>query len=289
MENTFSINKEILTKLLLTFSLIFTTSSLYAEVPDSLKNKWMPTFTIELGFNQVSFTNWVQGGNNTISWTTKGDLQVNRIGSEWSYKNSIKITYGRTKNSSAGFRTTDNDIYIENVLVRELGWAVSPFISNSIRTSVTTGYDYTVTPAVEKVDFFDPGYVTQTIGFTYDKYQNIVTRLGVGFQEIFTNNNRQYSDEENKVKVFKFETGIESVSDINYKFDDGITLKSKVRLFSRFQHLDVWDVLLNNSLTFHITKIFVVNLDYILIYQQSQSLHLQTKEGLQLGIKYQFL
>ncbi|MCX6169555.1 MAG: DUF3078 domain-containing protein [Ignavibacteriales bacterium] len=261
----------------------------FGQIPDSLKNKWIPTFVAGLGINQIAFSNWVKGGDNSIAWTLLGDLHYDKIGTPWTFKNSIKVTYGRSKIGSETYRTTDNDLYVENVAVRDVGWVVSPFISNSIRTQIAKGFDYKVEPAVEIANFFDPGYMTQTIGFTYDKYSNVITRLGVGFQEIFTNRFRQYSDPINLADRFKFEIGIESVTDINYKIDDNIVYSGKMRFFSQFKSLDVWDVRLDNVIAAKVTKYISVNFTYLVIYEKVQSPYTQVKEGLQIGIVYNIL
>jgi hypothetical protein len=270
--------------------LLFVSAPLiFGQVPDSLKNKWIPSFVISAGINQIAFTNWVKGGDNSISWSFLGDFHYDLTGDVWSFKNSIKATYGRSKIGSSLYKTTDNDLYIENVAIYNLGWAVSPFASNSIRSSVARGYDYKVTPEVETANFFDPGYVTQTIGFAYDKYPNIVTRLGLGFQEIFSSSHKEYTDPANMVDGFKFETGIESVTDVNYKLADNILLQSKIRLFSQFKSLDVWDVRLDNIISAQVTKFIGVNFTYLLVYEKAQSPLTQTKEGLQIGITYRLL
>ena len=251
------------------FLLIMTAVSVnYGQVPDSLKNKWIPSFVISAGINQIAFTNWVKGGDNSIAWTFLGDFHYDLTGDVWSFKNSIKATYGRSKIGSSTYKTTDNDLYIEDVAIYNMGWAVSPFLSNSIRSSVARGYNYNVTPEVETANFFDPGYVTQTIGFTYDKYPHVITRLGLGFQEIFANGHMEYTDPVNKVKTFKFETGIESVTDVNYKLDDNILLQSKIRFFSQFKSLDIWDVRLDNVISAQITKIIAVNFTYLVVYSR---------------------
>jgi hypothetical protein len=261
----------------------------FGQVPDSLKNKWIPSFVVSAGINQIAFTNWVKGGDNSIAWTFLGDFHYDLTGDVWSFKNSIKATYGRAKIGSATYKTTDNDLYIEDVVIYNMGWAVSPFLSNSIRSSVARGYNYQVTPAIETANFFDPGYVTQTIGFTYDKYSNVVTRLGLGFQEIFANTHKEYTDPANKQKDFRFETGIESVTDVNYKLDTNILLQSKIRFFSQFKSLDVWDVRLDNIISAQITKIIAVNFTYLVVYEKAQSPLTQVKEGLRIGITYRLL
>lgn len=271
------------------FLLFIWASFSFGQVPDSLKNKWIPSFVVSAGINQIAFTNWVKGGDNSIAWTFLGDFHYDLSGDVWSFKNSIKATYGRAKIGSATYKTTDNDLYIENVAIYNLGWAVSPFASNSIRSSVARGYDYKVTPEIETADFFDPGYVTQTIGFAYDKYQNIVTRLGIGFQEIFANSHKEYTDPDNKIDGFRFETGIESVTDVNYKIADNILLQSKIRFFSQFKSLDVWDIRLDNIISAQLTKIIAVNFTYLVVYEKAQSPLTQVKEGLNIGVTYRLL
>ena len=272
-----------------TILLIFISLTVSAQTADTAKSCWVPSFVTSLGINQIAFSNWVKGGENSLAWTIMGDLHYDKPSKEWSFKNSIKATYGRSKIGGATYRTTENDLYIENVASYDLGWAASPFISNSIRTQLASGFDYKVTPETEIANFFDPGYITQTIGFTYDKYPNIVTRLGLGFQEIITNKFNQYSDDpetKNEVEKFKFETGIESVTDIDYKLAENIVYKSKLRLFSQFKSLDIWDVRWDNIVAAKVTKYISVNFGYLLVYEKAQSVKTQIKEGLQIGFVY---
>ncbi len=45
-----------------------------------------------------------------------------------------------------------------------------------------------------------------------------------------------------ETEAFKFETGTESVMDFNWDFMGNMIYKSKLRLFTFFEHLDVWDI-----------------------------------------------
>jgi len=71
---------------------------------------------------------------------------------------------------------------------------VDPFLGNSIRIQVTTGYDYKKDPKKSIVDFFHPGYITQIFGFTYDKLSLGTTRFRIALKEIFTDLHSLYSD-----------------------------------------------------------------------------------------------
>ena len=283
---------EKLNKYLTIILFAFMATAVSAQTPDSLKNIWEPSLTVGLGLNQAAFSNWVKGGENSIAWSVFEDFKLNLDGDVWSFKNQIKAAYGRAKIGSETYKTTDNDFYMEDVASYNVGWAVSPFFSNSIRTQVAKGYDYKKPDAPNISDVFDPGYVTQTIGFTYDKYKPVITRLGIGFQEVFTNKFTQYTDDPatlNEVEKFKFETGIESVTDLKYTLDTNIKYGFKLRLFSRFESLDVWDVRWDNVITAKVNSWLSVNFTYLLIYEKDQSPYTQTKQTLQIGIVYTLL
>ncbi|MDF1611658.1 DUF3078 domain-containing protein [Stygiobacter electus] len=270
--------------------LIFTFNT-FALVQDSLKNKWIPSLVTNIGFNQVAFSNWVKGGENSIAWSILANFSYNNTSDLWTYKNSLKGLFGRSKIGSGNYITTDNDLYIENLVSYNVGWAVSPYLSNSIRTQITKGYDYKSSPTKQISDLFDPGYITQTLGFTFDKYPNIITRLGIGLQEVFTNKFIQYTDNATTTDVekFKFETGIESVTDFDFKIDDNIIYKSKLRLFSQFKSLDIWDVRFDNIIAAKISKLISVNFNFLAIYEKAQSPKTQIKEGLQVGFVFNIL
>jgi hypothetical protein len=55
-------------------------------------------------------------------------------------------------------------------LIYHIGWAVSPYAGVTTRTAVTKGFDYS--PSCSKiVDFMDPFFLTEPVGFIYDQFQ----------------------------------------------------------------------------------------------------------------------
>ncbi len=270
---------------------LFICCSAYSqEQPDTLVNTWIPKGVAGLNISQIAFGNWTQGGDNSITYSVFGIFGLNYYTKTWGLKNYLKLTYGRTKIGNADFKTNDNEFYLETIYSLKFGWAVDPFFSNTVRTAITSGYKYTSDTTKEKIaDFFDPGYVTQSLGFTFDKDKIVKTRLGIAIQETFTNKLRQYSDDPattDKVEAFKLETGVESVTDLNLPLAENILYTSKLRLFTRFDHLDVWDVRWDNQITAKINSWLNVNFNYILVYEKSQSIKLQTKEALQVGVAF---
>jgi hypothetical protein len=276
-------------RLLILFLILFALNSYAQDIPDTLLQKgWNMVGVVGLNLSQSAFLNWAQGGSNSLAFSAYTNLGAIYFNDPWKWKNRLNLMYGRTRLESEGYRTTDNDIYFESVASRSFGWAVDPYIAVTFRIALTKGFDYSVTPDTQIVDFFDPGYLTEAIGFTYDKNKIITTRLGLAFQQTFSNRFTKYTDdpETNEIETFKFDTGIESVTEVKYDFLENMTYYSFLRLFSRFTSLDVWDVRWDNILTAKINEYFNVNLAVTVVHEISQTRRTQLKEALQLGISY---
>lgn len=259
---------------------------------DSTLYRWMPSLVTSLNLSQIAFSNWTKGGENSIAWSLGESFVLKFKTPKWHFKNELSSAYGQSKVGSEDFKVTDNELYMESVAAYSIGWAVDPYISNTIRTQVAAGYEYTDTSKTEVANFFDPGYITQSIGFTYDKLENFQSRLGIAFQETITDKYTQYADDPdtpNEIESFRFETGIESVTDGQFTLDENLLLKSKLRLFSAFDRLDVWDVRWDNVITAKVNNWLNVNFTYLLVYQKDQSPKTQMKQALQIGITYTIL
>lgn len=277
-------------RITLLFLFVFCNLS-FAQEADSTLYKWIPSLVTGLNISQIAFSNWTQGGDNALTWTVKGNFILKYKTTGWKFNNELKGAYGRTKLGGGTYKTNDNELYLESVLSYFAGWAVDPFFSNTVRTAISKGYDYEVDPAVEIADFFDPGYITQSIGFTYDQVKGIKTRLGFGFQEVITNNYIKYTDDTGTTELekFKFETGIENVTDAEFTVAENILMKTKLRLFTRFESIDIIDVRWDNTITAKVNSWLNVNFTFLMIYEEAQSLQAQIKEALQLGIVYTVL
>jgi hypothetical protein len=270
---------------------ILTISAYAQDIPDSLlKEGWNMTGVVGLNLSQTAFSNWAQGGSNSLAFAAYTNLGAIYHSFPWKWKNRLNVIYGRTKLEDIGYRTTENDIYFESVGSRNIGWVVDPFVSVTFRSAVTKGYDYSVADTnIQIVDFFDPGYLTEAIGFTYDQNKIITTRIGIAFQQTFANRFTHYTDDPetlNEIEKFKFDTGIESVTEVKYGFLPNMNYYSFLRLFTRFNSLDVWDVRWDNIITAKVNDYINVNLGVTVIYEISQTRRTQLRESLQLGFSY---
>jgi hypothetical protein len=251
---------------------------------------WTPKGVVGLNISQVSFQNWSQGGDNSLSFSILSNFGLHYIGDPWKWNNNLKFTYGRTKTGDNEFRTNDNEIYFESTLIRNVGWVVSPYLGITARTAISNGFNYNDNPATQIVGFLDPLYLTEGIGVSYDKSENFSTRIGIGFKQTIADKfNFKYSDDPdtpNEIEKFKNETGIESITEYEWGFLENMVYTGYLRLFGKFDDISVWDVRLDNTIVAKINDYFNVNLNVLLIYDVDETVRTQMKQALQLGISY---
>ena len=270
-------------------------SGAFSSTIDSTKikpNYWTPIGTVGLNVSQMAFSDWAQGGDALFAWSLSGNFGIVYNDSIWRFGNNLKMAYGITKtgqNGNSQTKINDNEIYFESILSYNMGWAADPYISNTFRSVIDQGFDYKKTPKEQISGFLDPGYFTQSIGFTYNRLGWMSSRLGFGFQEVLADSFAfKYTDNPNSANFekFKFDTGIESVIESKFLIDSNITYSGMLRLFSKFDQLDVWDIRNDNTITAKINKYFNVNLNVLILYERKMSLRTQIKEALQLGVAY---
>jgi len=271
------------------FSVQFSHAQDEVEKKDTL---WTPRGVVGLNLSQIAFSNWTQGGENSLSFSFFTHLGLDYIGMPWKWTNSLKITYGRSKVGDQEYRTNDNEIYFESVLIHRFGWIVNPYASGTFRTAVAKGFNYEVIPAQQIVGFFDPAYFTEGLGFAYDEDKGLKQRVGIAFKQTIANKfDTIYTDDPetpNEIENFKFESGLESVTEYELEFMENMSYYGYLRLFTRFNEFDKWDVRWDNIITAKINDYFNVNFNFLLIYEEDQSIKRQIKEALQLGIVYNF-
>ncbi|MEJ2614237.1 MAG: hypothetical protein P8Z35_04720 [Ignavibacteriaceae bacterium] len=62
------------------------------------------------------------------------------------------------------------------------------------------------------------------------------------------------------MEAFKLETGFESVTSFQQTIYDNIIAKSSLRLFTRFENLDVWDVRWDNFIIAKVNDLLMLTL-----------------------------
>ncbi len=253
-----------------------------AQVPADT-SYWKHSIVTGLTVTQVSYTDWAQGGENALAWSSRleGTSAYDRNAYLWS--STYKFAYGTTKLGTQGTRKTDDNIDLSTSLTYRIGTFINPYVSAALKTQFAKGYTYDATGlGTEISDFFDPAFLTQSAGLGYRPLTEVKTRIGAAVREIVTNRFRRYADGE-KTKV---EGGLESVTEVDTRVYDNIAFRAKLELFSAFKTFDQVVVHSDNTLAAQINKYFSTTLNVQIIQERPISPRTQIKQTIALMVSY---
>jgi Protein of unknown function (DUF3078) len=258
-----------------------TTTAEATPVPE-----WKSEVTANLTLNQGSFSNWIQGGTNFVSWQAGLNARFEQDNSGINWLNTGKFQYGLTYNNVQGTQITSDTIDIESVYSWKTWQYISPFVSISVQSQFGAGYNYAVTPSVETSNFLDPGYFTESVGLKYTPDKIFNTRLGAALKETTANQfEAVYSQNESVLTQF----GLSWVSELNLKLSDTSTFNSKLDTFWPGGNINLSVVEWDNLLTIGINKLLNFTMEDDFRYDSVVYDGIQIKELAGLGIGFSLL
>lgn len=253
-----------------------------------VKIKWNHKLTLGINLNQIAYSHWEKGGDNSIAWNVRLDGESRRHGVEWEWLFTNIMAFGQMKQQNTDTRTIVDKLDLDGAVIWKLGSAVNPYFGMGLLTQFSKGYDYARTPPVAKSHFWDPGYLTQSAGARIRIKDIFNSHLGIGFKETMTDNYRQYSDnpDTEKIEEFRFETGIESKTKLNANISQSLNIRIKLEMFSSFENIRIIDLRWDSLFTAKITKFVVATLNVQLNYDKDVIDKIQIKELFGLGFSY---
>lgn len=253
---------------------------------------WSEQMVAALNLNQVTFSNWTQGGENTVSWQIILDSKATRKAPRFDWVTTGTFTFGKTKLGDSEFRKSVDEIKIESVWTYKAGLDVNPYVAVTALTQFTAGYQYGDTSRTQISDFLDPAYFTQSLGLGYEPITDFKTRLGFAMKETITRRfPKPYADDPATPTIEKtrVEAGMTATLDFQRKLNQIVKLTSKADLFSNLGSIQEVDVNWDTLITAQISKWMHVNFNLKLIYDRNVSRSRQIKQALAVGISYSFL
>ena len=257
---------------------------------DSLSS-WTNTLSGKLNLSQAGFSNWRSGGENSLTWVSILDGKFIYQSPKTDFRTRSVFSYGQTKQSSTKFRKNDDLIDISSVISYLLGFTVDPYFAVTARTQFDYGYQYIGDSAVAISNFFDPGYVAQSIGFQYLYATLFDVRIGFSLKQTFSRQFTHFTDDPktDKIEKVKVQPGAELVSNFNKKFDDNLSLKSKFELFADFKGISTVDIRWDTYISYRLLKYIEVSFNFVMYYNFDESKQFQWKEILGIGLAYDFM
>lgn len=250
--------------------------------PDSLFI-WKHTMLLGANITQVSFTNWEQGGENSLAYSLSLEGKSSYRNDVLVWDNSYKFGYGQAKLGTEGIRKTDDKIDFESVVTYKMDKYFNPFMSASLNTQFVEGVTYDDSGKGTPVsNFFDPAYINQSAGFGYQPIKEVKTRLGFGLREIITNHFNIYAGG----KKIDVDGGFQSVTEVRWTIMENIALNVKLELFSPLKQLTQITVRSDNTISARVNKFLAVNFNMQLINDPTVLARTQIKQTLALGINF---
>lgn len=274
------------------FLLLLASLSCAFAQTDSVVSPWTHTLVSGLTVTQVSYSDWVAGGENALAYTVTLDGKSVRDVSVTNWSNSYKIAYGQTRLGSKGLRKTEDKLELESVLTYKLGTLLNPYASATFKSQFDDGfkYDDVLGTKAQTSGAFDPMYLTQAIGVGYQPMSEVKTRLGAALREVLSDNYGFADDPATTaIESSKIEGGLESVTDVSWRFEENILFTSKLEMFAPFNNIDVVIVRCDNMLAATVNKYITVNLTVQLINDATVLARTQVKQSLAMGLTYTLL
>lgn len=264
---------------------------------------WKVSGQASVNFSQVSFSNWVGGGKNSVSGVGLFDINAIYQKDKMQWNNTLKAGYGLLKEEKDEMVKTDDKLELNSkfgVQMKNEHLLYSTFVN--FLTQFADGHKYPNT--TDKIStFFAPAYLTVASGFDYqpsEKFSLFVTPVSGKFTFV--------TDEElSAAGAFGVEEGKKARAEmgaiVKSEFKTGlmknVNLATTLSLFSNYfnnpQNIDVnWDVAVNMKINDYLSANLLTNLVYdhdILIPLDDEGntgRRIQLKQLFGVGLSYKF-
>jgi len=276
-------------------------------------NYWLTQGNAQLLVNQASFTNWAQGGNNSVSGTAMLNYNITYNDSITIWENVFDFGYGLINTDEFGTRKNEDKIDIlsnfNHIAATDLYYS-GKF---NFKSQFVEGYNYP-NDTVEVSNFLAPAYVILSAGMTYKPNADFSFYLSPATGKMTIVNDDVLSAQGaygvtpgDKIRM---EFGAYATLDYKKELMKNITFKSKLDLFNNFTDPNAdnranIDVNWENSLNLTVNEYITVNIFGHLIYDHDILVplfkdvdgvevsdgvgrRLQVKQTLGLGFSYKF-
>jgi hypothetical protein len=276
-------------------------SSVFAQeaAPDTIDYSWKAGAQGTINFNQVSFKNWAQGGENNIGLQGISNFFLKKKTRRGKFENTLDLAYGVVKTGENPMRKSDDRFE----LVSKYG--LNSRIKNvkyttffSIKSQLAEGFKFP-NDSVVVSRFLAPAYFLYSNGMDYIPNDHFSVYISPISARLLLVNDPLLSAQGafgvDSGKLTRFEYGAYFTLRATTNLLENVVLNSKIDLFSNYnedpQNLDVAiDLLLNMKVNKYLTASITCNLLYddntkIPIYEEVNGVETKVAEGPRLQLK----
>jgi hypothetical protein len=255
---------------------------------------WERSLAAGLNLTQASFDNWAQGGEDAMAWQAdlNGTATRHLSKADWEFKG--KVSYGETKLGDTDFRKSTDEFSLGTTYTFNRELYVRPYLGGNFRSQLAAGYVYddaTGTKAQNSAAF-DPAYLSEAAGVGIEPLKDLKLKLGAAAKQTISSADYMWADDPetaNEMETLRSEFGAEAKADYVHAFNDNVSLKSSLVLFSNlgaFSEIDSdWDTSLISKLTSNIQ----MSLNVRILRDADIDRVRQWKQNLAIGFVYTLL
>lgn len=292
-------------------TILFTSSLTFAQ--SDTTNYWLTKGNAQLLVNQASFTNWAQGGNNSVSGTALLNYNVTYNDSITIWENVFDFGYGLINTKEFGTRKNDDRIDILSNFNHIAATKLYYTAKFNFKSQFVEGYNYP-NDSVKVSNFLAPAYVILAAGMTYKPDEDFSFFLSPATGKMTIVNDAVLSAQGaygvTPGEKTRLEFGAYATLDFKKELMKNITFKSKLNLFNNYtdpvaENRANIDVNWENSLNLTVNEFITVNIFAHMIYDHDILIplfkevdgvevpdgvgrRLQIKQTLGLGFSYKF-
>jgi len=138
----------------------------FAQQDTTAVSHWKYDGFFSQQLNQVSFTNWAAGGENSFASTSIAVLGANYAKDKNTWENKLDLAYGIIKIQDTPMRKNEDKIDFLSKYGRKVSDKLSAAALVNFRSQFDTGYKYP-NDSVVVSRFMAPGYLLVSLGFDY--------------------------------------------------------------------------------------------------------------------------
>jgi hypothetical protein len=151
---------------ILVFFIVFPVLGLFAQEDTAAVKLWKHNVFLSQQLNQVSFTNWAAGGENSFASTSIIALGANYAKDKNTWENKLDLSYGIVKMQDTPMRKNEDKIDFLSKFGRKVTEKLSASALLNFRSQFDAGYKYP-NDSVVVSRFLAPGYLLASLGFDY--------------------------------------------------------------------------------------------------------------------------
>ncbi len=173
--------------------IILSILSLSVFAQNDSTSRWTRAGDFSINFNQVNFSNWAAGGDNSLSGVTLLNYDISYDDGSNSWKNKFILGYG-LQYLQDDYKKTEDKIDLSSLYGRKIGKNWDASFNAFLKTQFAEGFDGD-NDSVYISNFMAPGYIGFGPGFTYKPVEYFSVFMSPATVQFVVVNDQRLADE----------------------------------------------------------------------------------------------